>query len=262
MNVFKPAFLLLFPLFLFPAYAELIAYYSFDEQVAGNYLDITGKGNTAYSISGVSMASGVFGKAASFNLGSRLRIDDSSSLDGATGSGQPRSLSVWIETSLYSNRVVTEKGVGDHFVLQTLDRASPPVKVHWRVTGASANSGVTGFANPVGAPGWHLVVGIYDGSVQHLYVDGQLQGSRALSASPDNNEPLYVGARYNGTAYFVGKLDDLAVYSHSLTEEERAALWNGGLGQTVRSVFLIPEPASIFLLIVLAGSHLSFRRPL
>ena len=72
---------------------------------------------------------------------------------------------------------------------------------------------------------WHYVVATYDGGQARLYVDGALDGSRAITMTPSNAaDPWSIGRRADG--YFAdGTLDEVAVYGTALTAEQVSAHW-------------------------------------
>jgi len=72
---------------------------------------------------------------------------------------------------------------------------------------------------------WTYVVATYDGGQARLYVDGALDGSRAITMTPSNAaDPWSIGRRADG--YFAdGTLDEVAVYGTALTAEQVSAHW-------------------------------------
>ena len=65
----------------------------------------------------------------------------------------------------------------------------------------------------------------YDGKAKRAYVDGQLVGELAFSATPtDSTDALYFGAR--GATYgFVGALDEIRLYNRALSADEITKLY-------------------------------------
>jgi hypothetical protein len=86
---------------------------------------------------------------------------------------------------------------------------------------------------------WHHLVGTYDGAQQVLYIDGQLVASAAvtglvLSAQAIAPEEARIGSQSKsgpdqGKRYFEGSIDEVAVFSRGLNEQEVAALYQLGL---------------------------------
>lgn len=73
---------------------------------------------------------------------------------------------------------------------------------------------------------WHYVVATYDGGQARLYVDGALDGSRAITMVPSNAaDPWSIGRRADG--YFAdGTLDEVAIYGTALTADQVNAHWH------------------------------------
>ncbi len=76
---------------------------------------------------------------------------------------------------------------------------------------------------------WTYVTQTWDGSLIHIYVNGELIGSGATPGSPDGIDslPALIGRwevpRRNETFAFRGSLDEVGIYSRALTAEEVAA---------------------------------------
>jgi hypothetical protein len=68
---------------------------------------------------------------------------------------------------------------------------------------------------------WHMVSLTYDGSVQRIYVDGQLEGISAVTAADaaGNTAPVILGAwnLASPDADFEGNMDNVRIYSYALT---------------------------------------------
>jgi hypothetical protein len=79
---------------------------------------------------------------------------------------------------------------------------------------------------------WHFVVGVYDGQIQYLYVDGQLVAAQALNYDYTTSTLLKIGNLSPGTTscagsygmYFGGKVDDVRIYNRALSASEIAEL--------------------------------------
>jgi hypothetical protein len=78
---------------------------------------------------------------------------------------------------------------------------------------------------------WHYTACTYDGTTLKLYVDGKLVASKALSSVPDSsgNEPLRVGSNsVTDTGYFVGNIDEVAVWKNALTAGDVFSTYDSG----------------------------------
>lgn len=72
---------------------------------------------------------------------------------------------------------------------------------------------------------WYYVVATYDGVTAKLYINGKLDSTLAVVASPaQNSDPLYIGRR--GDGYFTNALiAEVAIYPSALSADRIAAHW-------------------------------------
>lgn len=75
---------------------------------------------------------------------------------------------------------------------------------------------------------WAYVVGTFDGSVNRIYVNGELadEAGSSVSLTDPANSTLKWGNRANGAGPFVGSLDELAIYDVALAPERITAHFN------------------------------------
>jgi Concanavalin A-like lectin/glucanases superfamily len=74
---------------------------------------------------------------------------------------------------------------------------------------------------------WHLVVGVYDGMTQYLYVDGVLTDSQAKTYTNSNTTNITIGSATD-CGYFSGSIDDVRIYNRALSAAEIQELYTGG----------------------------------
>jgi len=156
------------------------------------------------------------------------------------GSSQPASVSLWFNPA----------GTGDRQVLFCYGMTTPgKARGIW-----IPKSGVISFFHwggpdlqaSVGAikPGkWHHVVGVYDGRGRmKIYFNGKPVG--AAKGRPDTQlgGRYYIGRSLDGSKAFVGKIDDIAVFSLALGDADVASLYNKGAGRPA-GVAKIAAPA-------------------
>ncbi|MCA9490718.1 MAG: hypothetical protein KC621_12395 [Myxococcales bacterium] len=105
---------------------------------------------------------------------------------------------------------------GQRTALKTQDGsgATDTVALDWQGSPFAATSPVELYDGA-----WHHVVGVFDGTARHIYVDGQwvdslVDGTAALTA-----ESFQIGSAGH-TDYFRGELDDVRVYDVALTAGE------------------------------------------
>ncbi|MEC9071980.1 MAG: LamG domain-containing protein, partial [Myxococcota bacterium] len=82
---------------------------------------------------------------------------------------------------------------------------------------------------------WHHVVGTYHGPSQEIrvYVDGELAGTNTMNAGADflTSDPgqLRLGSKHDGSTHFlVGAVDEVSVWTTTLSEGDVSALYGGG----------------------------------
>ena len=108
-----------------------------------------------------------------------------------------------------------------------IDTNEAPTMGRWL---SSAEQSVAAPSLPVGI--FTHVVGTYDGATLRIYLNGTLAASAAATAAiigPSTD--LAIGASRNGTyGYFVGSLDEIALYDRALSPERIAAHHTAGTG--------------------------------
>ncbi|HOA63114.1 MAG: family 43 glycosylhydrolase [Verrucomicrobia bacterium] len=73
---------------------------------------------------------------------------------------------------------------------------------------------------PPEAGQWHHLAVVFDGVIERLYVNGQLNNAEAKMLLMHQGRPVYVGASEPGTEHFDGYLASLSVYTRALSETE------------------------------------------
>jgi len=74
-------------------------------------------------------------------------------------------------------------------------------------------------AAPINDGNWHQLVGVYDGTNEYLYADGNLVAGPYASTSPGSAYDLVIGAApdYLGNRNFEGNIAQVAVFTNALT---------------------------------------------
>ena len=67
---------------------------------------------------------------------------------------------------------------------------------------------------------WHHLAVVFDGVIERVYVNGQVNNSEAKMLLMHEGRPIYVGASEPGSEYFDGYLASLRVYDGALSESE------------------------------------------
>ncbi|MYC78190.1 LamG domain-containing protein [Candidatus Poribacteria bacterium] len=90
---------------------------------------------------------------------------------------------------------------------------------------------------------WYHVAGVYTGEEAQIHVDGVLSGTRVFSAEiADTNAPVVIGTNYpTGIQPVNGLIDEAAIFSVALEEEDINAIMNDGLEETLGILAVEPS---------------------
>lgn len=94
---------------------------------------------------------------------------------------------------------------------------------------------------------FHHIAGTVSGATMSLYVDGVFQSSRSITSPNNNTRPLLLGYAWGGGSpqrFFNGRIDEVSIYSRSLSPAEIQGVYLAGLAGKVRSV---NTPANVFV---------------
>jgi len=149
-----------------------------------------------------------------------LTVDDSSSLDSATGASQSRTISFWLNLdNPNDNELITDKTGfnGNHFWIQTSDKGGSSGDL---LAGVSAGGKFLNSNPAIGTDSWRYISMTHDSksSESTLYVDGQIS-SGPLGQSPpvDDNDDLLIGG--DGSSNGVDAIfDELRVSNYIKTQ--------------------------------------------
>jgi len=113
----------------------------------------------------------------------------------------------------------------------------------WRSSRASLNNfmeaavgGTTGEytygVTPVDDGEWHHVGWVYDGTMNYLYVDGEVDATEESTGQITvSSYPLWIGDNSQATGrYWTGLIDDLQIYNRALTQEEVQRIMQSSAG--------------------------------
>lgn len=228
------------------AYAELVAYYSFD----GNAKDSSGFGNDGTVYGGVLTADRFANQNSAYHFdggGSHitaitnpvLTITNAISiaawvrLDSVTADHQV------IAARWYNSTGSTwDETIDCGYVLEVDPTGHPQVVVNLGGTGSAVSGSWCVSPESISIGVWHHIVGTYDGVNQSIYVDGTRMNTFAKPGTIQaSSAPLWIGAHdldWDRNP-FSGAIDDLRIYNNALSESE------------VRSLSVVPEPCSALL---------------
>ena len=190
---------------------SLVAWYRFDGDASdssGNNLHGTEMGDPTYT-------TGVFGQAIDMD-GDGDYID--CGLDPKFDITDQITFTYWIQVRAFDKQWNTVLSRGDD---------------SWRSSRADLNSfmeaavgGTTGNytygVTPVDDGQWHHVGWVYDGTMNYLYVDGEVDATEENSGQITvSSYPLYIGDNSQATGrYWNGLIDDVMIFNRGLSQEE------------------------------------------
>ena len=103
----------------------------------------------------------------------------------------------------------------------------------WQTSGETAGAGVSLTSSSVlSLNTWHHIVVTKSGSVATIYIDGEAENTTESYSgnSKTSSEPLTIGGSPDMNDMFNGKIDEVAIWSSSLTSTEITALYGGTAG--------------------------------
>ena len=152
--------------------------------------------------------------------GDYVKIDDESNFD-ITGQ---ITISAWVNIASVPadwTAIVTKGDTAWRLSTEYSDR-----RFHFAVSGSAWLNG----RSSVSANEWHHIVGVYDGSQMHTYIDGELDAAKSWNQGIASNDyPVYIGENAEQTGRFWhGLIDDVRIYNYALKEADIIALYNEG----------------------------------
>ncbi len=206
--------------------SDLVLDMRFDEGAGETAFDSSGNGNDGTLLNGPTWASGQVNGALSFD-GSNdyVEVADDPSFDIAS----EITVTAWINPTNASDwRTIVSKFAGNR------------KDVYWFLRKGKIGAALAG---PSGVPGrdwrpdvliatgvWTHVALTYDGATMIMYKNGVNAASTSVSgelmlADSSSNESLFVGANTQWGEHFYGIIDELRVYSRTLSASEIAGLY-------------------------------------
>ena len=202
-----------------PCPSSMVSYWKADGDAADSM-----DGNNG-TLNGATYTAGIVGQSFATDLNQYIEIPDNPNLHIP----QNITIEAWVNPSTSSgDRVIISKGnsgIGDgwHMML----RQNNTLAVHARY-GTAWEITETAETIPVGT--WHHVAYIYDGSQAKLYIDGALKAFRTFSDPiQQNTRPLKIGTVDQNTHFFIGLVDEVAIYNNILSDSELTAHYLNGV---------------------------------
>jgi len=191
--------------------SDLIAAWHFDENTANTANDELGIHNG--TISGATWGTGISGSALEFNgSSSKVLFPNKTTFNPV---GEKISFSFWFKLS--------EVGASGAFIYQNVKyiiRMDAQGRVSFALYTPVWKSIVMNYADRILNTDWHHVVATYDGMTMKLYIDGVMKASDAnTGAIQSSTSDVYIGEQ-GSINHFKGLIDEMMVYSTTLTETE------------------------------------------
>ncbi len=212
-----------------PSSKPLIAYWNFDEPSGPNCADQSGHGYDASPApqrgAGISRIAGLFGSAVQLAGNHMLQVPGKPDFEDV----EQIAFSAWIlPTEVSGNREIFRKEDGEHRVLFSLQDDGRILTLGLYINGYVESDSRIEPAQILDGT-WHHCAATFDGRWMRVYLDGAEVGSleRPGKITAKGGATGCIGSAY-GVENFQGSLDDLRIYSESLTPEEIARLYANG----------------------------------
>ncbi|MBK8508350.1 MAG: PKD domain-containing protein [Candidatus Competibacteraceae bacterium] len=197
----------------------LVAAYNFEESAGETVIDASGRGNHGVLRGTIRVATGKFGKAASFDgIDDWITVNDSATLDLTTG----MTLEAWVyptETMSGWRSIITKEqpnGFGAAYYLAANSDVNQPEAAIYTAQWNKLYGGPL-----VGANQWTHLAGTYDGSTLKLYVNGTQVSSQPRTGGIDvTTGVLRIGGNDYWGEFFKGYIDEVRVYNRALNASE------------------------------------------
>ena len=198
-----------------------VAYYPFN----GNVNDASGNGNNGTIENGLTFVTNRFSEpssAALFSGSNYVSVPNSPTLSMTTAV----SVSAWIFPNVPSQigGLVGKWSLGKQpqFLLVFSPRTTE--FIDWDIF--TANPGEQELLTPLAYGTWVHIVGVWDGAMSELYVNGVLLSNRVTTGTiVVDNGPLEIGRYANAASYYNGAIDDVRIYNRALSTNEVQQLY-------------------------------------
>jgi hypothetical protein len=218
---------------------NLVGQWHFDEGGGTAVHDSSGHGNDGTVEGAAQWVAGRFGSALQFDgTTSRLPIVDNASLEPSAAV----TVTAWFKHagSPGDYRYIVAKGATDCIAASYGLYSGPNGGLQFYISMDHGNSYVRSPDAGLGVwdGQWHMAVGVYDGSVVRLFVDGHEVGSGTPQSGPleyllPNSNDLYIGDYPNCQLHhkFVGTIDEVSIRNAALNASEVLAAYDAATGQ-------------------------------
>lgn len=213
------------------SFASLVSYWRLDEAAGTTAADSKGTNTGTYTntptLGQATPLVGDSGNAVRFNNGSTneyVNIPDNASLD-FTGNS---TIEAWVRSAtLVNNSTVIAKGRTSSWAVQRNGGNNTP---EWLTNGTTGTS-LVGTAN-INNGNWIHIVVVRNGTTKQIWINGVLNASATITGNPSANaNPVRIAENGQTTGrYWVGWIDEVAVYNQPLTAGDILDHYNAGMG--------------------------------
>ena len=223
------------------AVENLVAYYTFDRSLgdnSGNRNHGRVKGITNY-------VEGIFGNAIAFNNGSYVTVSTSESLHGDFFKADPFTLTLWVYPKIETGYgwifggLPRERGANTLFVIEDLGIVSWRGRIDGRWSWGDL---CETDAHLFKADTWLHVAVTNDGDKFRIYLDGKVVAETDFQKTDGGNTHYLIGSPITDVENFIGSIDDCAIFSKTLSEDEIKSIMKMGVAEFLQTEDLgIPE---------------------
>lgn len=210
---------------------KAVGVWLFDEGGGNEVEDLSGKENTG-TITGAKRVDGKFGGGLEFNGGQSVEIASTPDLQ----LGDEHTMMAWLYvTNIAEHRQLIAKN--SEYLLR-VDRAAEGNKM-------SAFVNIGGWEPRASSvvpetKKWIHFAATYDSGANAdqlvVYVNGERAGSSTRPGKgAGNNDPVTIG-RWGGGSFFIGILDEVAIFKSVLTEDDLQTIMEHGLEKTIKGI--------------------------
>ncbi|MCF7975492.1 MAG: discoidin domain-containing protein [Phycisphaerae bacterium] len=203
--------------------ADLVAHWSLDDGSGDVAVDNTGNGHDGALIDGPEWTEGLYGGALRFG-GSPAKVDVPYSPDL---NPEEFTASVWANVdpsgSDYRSPITSRDDAPQRGYIIYVEPSNT-----WSFWTGPGWDNLAGPAVVMGE--WTHVAATYVNEAKKLYVNGELVAEGTAAMELNTQRPLRIGAGQTdgpGNYFFVGLIDDVAVFNHALTQEEIQEVMQG-----------------------------------
>ncbi len=208
------------------ASSGIMGFWHFNEASGSTAHDSSGKGNDGTLQQGASFGAGQNGNGLIMGTASQSTLVPNSSSLNVT---QNITIAAWIAPYTTGTQSVVQKSTGNvnGYELSLSNSGTVFVRFNQASSGNSfrldSNS-----TYPTNGTTWMHVVATYDGTTIRMYINGQLEASKAAVFTINaNNLGLGIGADPTGSRGMRGRIDDVLIANRALDPSEVTALYAG-----------------------------------